>query len=171
MLISMFSLGIIICGVGVIRIYYTSVFIGSYDVLWHGATLYVIVAVETSTGIVCGSLPACKPLMSKIAPRIFDSTHSSTYKSTHKKASKVGGQPFPFESLSGGIVKEEGYSVEYDDASVRYHERAPVPTANVTISRPRNEDDATSAESQEWIMMQDRPAPGGVGSQGTKSNV
>ncbi|KAK3201208.1 hypothetical protein GRF29_185g88916 [Pseudopithomyces chartarum] len=50
-LIVMFSLGLVICGAGVLRLWYTPVFAGTYDVLWHGADFYVIVSVETSVGI------------------------------------------------------------------------------------------------------------------------
>ncbi|KAF2659582.1 hypothetical protein K491DRAFT_565244, partial [Lophiostoma macrostomum CBS 122681] len=79
-LICMFTLGVLICVAGICRIWYTAVFINSYDSLWNGATLYAIVAIETSIGIMCGCLPACRPLLVKIAPHIFTSTHSSTHK-------------------------------------------------------------------------------------------
>ncbi|KAF2472809.1 uncharacterized protein BDR25DRAFT_200116, partial [Lindgomyces ingoldianus] len=81
-LIAMFSLGIIICIAGVCRIWYTSVYLASYDTLWNGSTLYAIIAIETSIGIVCGCLPACKPLMSKMLPQIFATSHGSNHRSS-----------------------------------------------------------------------------------------
>ena len=68
----------------------------------HGVALYAIIAIENSIGIICGCLSACKPLEAKISPQIFTSTHSS----------KMDGQPFPFPSLGGVIVKEHGCSGE-----------------------------------------------------------
>ncbi|KAF2014143.1 hypothetical protein BU24DRAFT_462955 [Aaosphaeria arxii CBS 175.79] len=152
-LIIMFTLGVIICVAGVCRLWYTSIYIHSYDSSWHGSTLYVIVAIETSIGIICGCIPACKPLMSKIAPRIFNSTHSSTHRSTHKKGSKFAGQSFPFQSLNGGIVVKEGYSVEYDDARSQYQGRH----TTTQVTTMAKDADAISADSQEWIMLQDNP--------------
>lgn len=148
-LITMFTLGILICVAGICRLWYTSVYITEYDALWNGSTLYVIVAIETSTGIVCGCLPACKPLMTKIAPRIFKSTHSSARPSTHKKASKMDGQSFPFQTLSGGgIVKVMSVDVDYHDAE----SRAQSSIASVAIKRVSSDEDATSAASQEILF-------------------
>lgn len=166
----MFSLGVTICIAGICRIWYTSIFLNSYDALCkpvsfpplhshslslkllhtgHGATLYAIVSIETSIGIICGCLPACKPLMSRVLPRIFATTHSSTHKS-HKKATKVDGQSFPFQSLSGGIVKSEAYSVEYEDVRSGYQNSGV--TAGTKVGR---DVDAGSEGSEEWIMMQE----------------
>ncbi|ORY16832.1 hypothetical protein BCR34DRAFT_475752 [Clohesyomyces aquaticus] len=130
-LIAMFSLGVVICVAGICRVWYTSVYLHSYDAL------------------------SCKPLMAALIPHVFTSTHSSTHKSSRKKASNVAGQSFPFQSLNGGIVKEEGYCAEYGDAKDGYHSEHP--TTNVTVHRARQDADAVSADSQEWIMMQDNP--------------
>jgi hypothetical protein len=111
----------------------------------HGATLYSIVCIETSLGIICGCLPACKPLMSRILPRVFASTNAS-HPSRQKKASKMDGASFPFQSLSGGIVKSEGYTVEYDDGR-----------SEAGQAKSAADVDARSAGSEEWIIMQDNP--------------
>ncbi|KAF2713200.1 hypothetical protein K504DRAFT_517170 [Pleomassaria siparia CBS 279.74] len=150
-LIAMFSLGVIICIAGICRIWYTSIYIASYDIHYEGAVLYIILAIEAGTGIVCGCLPACKPLMTKMMPRTFVSSQEST----HKKSMKTGrfpGQAFPFQSLNGGITKEAGFSVQYDDA----HDAGGKNTSSVD-SQARMDEDNISQGSQDWIMMEDHP--------------
>ncbi|KAF1965814.1 hypothetical protein BU23DRAFT_397271, partial [Bimuria novae-zelandiae CBS 107.79] len=76
-LIATFSLGIVVCAAGISRMWYTSVFVKSYDTLWNGATLYVILSIENAVGIICGCLPACRPLL-RLLPRYFTSLHESS---------------------------------------------------------------------------------------------
>jgi hypothetical protein len=146
----MFCIGIIICAAGVCRLWFTSVYLRSYDALYNGAILYTIVAIETNLGIICGCLPSTKPIMSKLVPRLFASTHSSTHRS--KKTYKVDGQSFPFQSLSGGIVKSAQYSVEYDSNIPVAHggQRA---ATQVTVARGPHGGEIVSVDSQEWIMQ------------------
>ncbi|KAJ8118592.1 hypothetical protein OPT61_g464 [Boeremia exigua] len=74
----MFSLGVIVCVAGVTRLYYTHVYLHSYDVFWHGAENFIIMCVESGVGIVCGCLPGCKPMMNRLFPRYFASTNNSS---------------------------------------------------------------------------------------------
>lgn len=60
-----------VCIAGTARIYYTHLYLYSYDVLWWGATVFVVMSIETGIGILCGCLPGCKPLMSRMFPRVF----------------------------------------------------------------------------------------------------
>jgi hypothetical protein len=87
--------------------------------------------------------------MSKMLPRIFPSSNGSTHQSRPKKPSKMGSASFSFQSLSGGIVKSDNYTVEFEDAHVAAHNRA---KTGVDADA-----DAVSAGSEEWIMMQDNP--------------
>jgi hypothetical protein len=91
-----------------------------------------------------------------MAPHIFTSTHSSTNKTTQKK-SKLGGQSFPFQSLSGGIVVSEEYSVEYGRSRDQDTKGTTAPTTIGTVHASKSGADAASADSEEWIMMQDNP--------------
>ncbi|KAI8933452.1 hypothetical protein NX059_010066 [Plenodomus lindquistii] len=75
----MFSLGVVVCIAGSLRIYYTSVYLGSYDAFWHGATTFIVMSVESNFGVICGCLPGCKPLMNRLFPRIFASSSTSSY--------------------------------------------------------------------------------------------
>ncbi|KAH3977062.1 hypothetical protein HBH51_078270 [Parastagonospora nodorum] len=69
----MFSLGVIVCIAGVVRLYYTHLYLTSYDVFWHGASTFIIMSVESGVGVACGCLPGCKPLMNRMFPRVFAS--------------------------------------------------------------------------------------------------
>jgi hypothetical protein len=60
-----------VCVAGSARIYFTHLYLYSYDVLWWGATVFATMSVETCLGIVCGCLPGCKPLMSRMFPQVF----------------------------------------------------------------------------------------------------
>ncbi|KAF1929973.1 uncharacterized protein M421DRAFT_381924 [Didymella exigua CBS 183.55] len=74
----MFSLGVVVCGAGVARVYYTHMYLNSYDVFWQGAKTFIIMCVEGGIGIVCGCLPGCKPLMNKLFPRYFEATNNGS---------------------------------------------------------------------------------------------
>ncbi|PSN71300.1 hypothetical protein BS50DRAFT_584806 [Corynespora cassiicola Philippines] len=149
-LIIMFSLGVLICVAGVCRIWWTSIYMESYDTLWNGSTLYVIIAIETSFGICCGSLPACKPIMSKAFPRVFASTQHTSYPLSRKKPSKLDGQNFPFETITGGIIKEETYSVEYEAAQPQRN--LSLHTVTTHIRAASKDDGLESPSSEDGIM-------------------
>lgn len=67
-----------VCIGGSARIYYTHLYLYSYDILWWGATVFVVMSIETGIGIVCGCFPGCKPLMSRMFPRVFGTTSSGS---------------------------------------------------------------------------------------------
>ncbi|KAF2025151.1 hypothetical protein EK21DRAFT_77115 [Setomelanomma holmii] len=75
----MFSLGVIVCVAGSLRIYYTSLYLESYDVMWHGAECFIVMSVEGGVGVACGCLPGCKPLMNRLFPRFFAGTSQNSY--------------------------------------------------------------------------------------------
>ncbi|KAF2430786.1 hypothetical protein EJ08DRAFT_696998 [Tothia fuscella] len=76
-LIFVFSIGVIICIAGVFRIWYLTVYFDSYDIFYEGATVFILAGIETNVGIICGSLPGCKPLLASLFPRVFGSNYST----------------------------------------------------------------------------------------------
>lgn len=70
---------------------------------------------------------------------------------------KVSGQPFPFQNLNGGIVKEEAFSVQYTQAM----DDGGKGVVSRIECRTEVDGDAVSTESSECIMMQDNPRDGG----------
>lgn len=54
-----------VCVTGVIRIWYYTVYFKSKDVFWSAAVLYVVSDIECNIGIICGSLPEIRPLLSR----------------------------------------------------------------------------------------------------------
>ncbi|KAF2639432.1 hypothetical protein P280DRAFT_402478 [Massarina eburnea CBS 473.64] len=146
-LIAMFTLGFTVCIAGVCRIWYTSVYLSNWDILWHGAGLYIMVTIENSIGIICGCIPSCRPLLSRAFPEIFSSTtHTSDGKSAKTPTEKG------FTSLSGdarSAARSLGRGDEHADPMPS------MPSPVRTASR-RRDPDAISQGSEEWIMLQDR---------------
>ena len=149
-LIIMFSLGLIVCGASVLRLWYAPIFARSYDILWHGAEFYIIGGVETSIGIICGCLPACRPLMTMILPSLLESFRNwSTGTEKSKKGTQVDGQSFPFETLSDGIVQSKEFSVSYETQDAGDSEAAR--RGRAASKRSRADLDNISEGSEEWI--------------------
>ncbi|KAH3938600.1 hypothetical protein HBI56_177080 [Parastagonospora nodorum] len=162
-LITMFCLGVIICIAGLLRVWYVSIYLKSWDFLWHGTVLFVIVSIETSIGIICGCLPGCKPLFTRLFPSIFShSANSNSYSRSRNKTPQhppnksVDGQSFPFQ-----IVKEEGFEVRYgnnDDFDSRGNSSKMGTSSTTTGKLSKSiDDDGASDDSREWIMMQNNP--------------
>ncbi|KAH7406368.1 hypothetical protein DE146DRAFT_777507 [Phaeosphaeria sp. MPI-PUGE-AT-0046c] len=158
-LITMFCLGVIICIAGVCRVWYISIYIKSWDFLWHGTVLFVIISIELSIGIICGCLPGCKPLFGKLFPSIFARSTNATdsYALSDRKNQKkhqfppkksADGQSFPFH-----IVKEEGFEVSFGAES-----KMGSSSMSRGVERRKSEDeDELSLDSREWNMMQRGP--------------
>lgn len=62
-LITVFSLGCIVCIAGIVRIAYYPTFFASKDVFWEGAIITIAGSVEYDLAIICGSLPEIRPLV------------------------------------------------------------------------------------------------------------
>ncbi|KAF3915618.1 hypothetical protein ABW21_db0208306 [Orbilia brochopaga] len=68
-IVVLFSLGAVVCIAGWLRIWQLAdVLRRTYDNTWYGPTLYILTTVECDVAIVCGCLPALKPLMAKFLP-------------------------------------------------------------------------------------------------------
>ncbi|KAK6362246.1 hypothetical protein TWF730_005943 [Orbilia blumenaviensis] len=68
-LVMLFSLGGVVCIAGWLRVWQlTCVLNRTYDNTWYGPTMYILTAVECDVAILCGCLPALKPLMAKVIP-------------------------------------------------------------------------------------------------------
>ncbi|USP74052.1 hypothetical protein yc1106_01326 [Curvularia clavata] len=114
-LIMMFSLGVIVCIAGIVRLYFTHRYLVSFDAFWYGGSTFIIMSIESGVGVACGCLPGCKPLMNKMFPRIFaNSSHPSSYprRSAHFRARK-GVQEFS----SGARSEQMSYNQKEEDPS------------------------------------------------------
>ncbi|KAK8855978.1 integral membrane protein [Apiospora arundinis] len=67
--IGLFSLGFLACGVGVFRTYITYHMTVDYDLTYHAGSVFWSSAVELNTGIICASVPATKPFFTKHLPQ------------------------------------------------------------------------------------------------------
>ncbi|KAH7412024.1 hypothetical protein DE146DRAFT_263486 [Phaeosphaeria sp. MPI-PUGE-AT-0046c] len=170
-LTSMFSLGIIVCIAGCVRLYFTHLYLVSYDVFWYGASTFIIMSVESGVGVACGCLPGCKPLMNRLFPRIFASTSqsSSSYprrpsgaiaKKLEDSASTGKQGSFQMQSLRSG---DQGGMVISEKVQ---SPRAPPPPARQAALRPESklefgrgvrhygDMDGESDSSEDFIILQ-----------------
>ncbi|OJD12502.1 hypothetical protein AJ78_06912 [Emergomyces pasteurianus Ep9510] len=70
-LISMMSLGLIAVAASVVRCWYMYVTTDlTYDVTWHGYTIWVWNAVEVNLAVICASIPTLRPFARKYIPRL-----------------------------------------------------------------------------------------------------
>ncbi|KAM0348628.1 hypothetical protein ACHAPU_004063 [Fusarium lateritium] len=75
-LMVVFSLGLVVVFAASMRAYYTHYVIEeTYDVTWEGFHLWIWTAVEANLGVICGSIPALRPLFRNM----FRSKGSSYY--------------------------------------------------------------------------------------------
>ncbi|GME22433.1 hypothetical protein K490DRAFT_18159 [Neofusicoccum parvum] len=65
-LIGLFCIGCLICIAGIVRIWYFTVWFDADDKFWDGVWIFILPVSETNLGIVCGCLPACRPILVKL---------------------------------------------------------------------------------------------------------
>ncbi|KAF2727135.1 hypothetical protein EJ04DRAFT_479509 [Polyplosphaeria fusca] len=170
-LISMFCFGVIICIVGTVRAYYTWLYLNEYDAFWYGAKLLIICAVELSLGIACGCLPGCKPLLSKLFPRVFGTLsessapqryHASPKNDNFNRSDNTLGRPqsqsFQLHSLpsqeAGTIIREQKIVVQSHEAGALQMPRRVVTRVGLGSQRGRRNDvERGSGDSQEFIIL------------------
>ncbi|RTE74164.1 hypothetical protein BHE90_011398 [Fusarium euwallaceae] len=93
-LMVVFSLGLVVVFAASMRAYWTHyVTDETYDVTWEGFYLWIWTAVEANLGVICGSVPALRPLFRSI----FRSKSSSYY-------NKTGSHAYPPGTAQGGVV-------------------------------------------------------------------
>ncbi|KAF3940493.1 hypothetical protein ABW19_dt0206463 [Dactylella cylindrospora] len=74
-LIAMFSLGLIVCLAGGLRIANIRSVIVTLDASWYGYDLWIYTSTEAHVGIICASIPSLKPLLGLVFPR-FANTYA-----------------------------------------------------------------------------------------------
>ncbi|KAK8012264.1 hypothetical protein PG991_009639 [Apiospora marii] len=76
--VGLFSLGFLACGVGVFRTYITWHMTVDYDLTYHAGFVFWSSAVELNTGIICASVPATKPFFTRHLPQALGLTAPPT---------------------------------------------------------------------------------------------
>ncbi|KAJ1334243.1 hypothetical protein MN608_04250 [Microdochium nivale] len=106
-------MGLVVCVVGIMRIYYLSqVFVGG-DILWNGTPIWICSILEVNLGIICACLTGIKPVIVKLFPGVFSSSqrsqenrHSYVQYGQHTERMTAGGpESFAFEQLSSIKLK------------------------------------------------------------------
>ncbi|TLD38069.1 putative alpha-galactosidase B [Venturia nashicola] len=91
-LMVLFGFGGIIVVAGSFRAYWVyEVLFGTYDVTWEGFNLWVWTAVETNVGVICGCIPALKPLLFRTRSAGSTQHRSYTLGSVGKRNSHASG--------------------------------------------------------------------------------
>lgn len=81
-----------ICVVTCVRMWYFSImYKPPFDLSWACTRCYVLMAVETNLGVVCGCLTCCKPALQKTCPYIFGKHKSSKYSNSPRRYGGGGG--------------------------------------------------------------------------------
>jgi len=137
-LIFVFSIGVVVCIAGVCRIWYLTIYFDTYDIFYEGAIIFILAGIETNLGIICGSLPGCKPLLAQLFPRFFGSSSEYSDISRSRYAlpgARVSirlsrGEPayLPPSSNLSRQVSVESVPIKLD---MRYPEYAPLETIKV----------------------------------------
>ncbi|KAI1528787.1 hypothetical protein PtrSN002B_009401 [Pyrenophora tritici-repentis] len=120
-LICLFGIGLLVCVTGILRMYYLKVFFESYDMLWHGTAVWIVMVLELDIGIICGCLSGVKPVMSVLFPALFGSSqHSQVGEGTRITAYGRPNthQSFMFKALSE-VSSKQGDHVSIDEVEAQ----------------------------------------------------
>ncbi|PBP17475.1 PTH11-like integral membrane protein [Diplocarpon rosae] len=75
-LMFVFGLGGFVCLVSILRLHALHVMTTSSNLTWDSAPVVTWSIVEGATGIICASLPAMRPFVSRLFPRLLSSTYA-----------------------------------------------------------------------------------------------
>jgi len=75
-----FSMGIFVCGVGVVRIYYSINIGNAVDVSWNNANSFIWTSVQIFMGVICSCVPASAPLLRYFPKKGGSSWRNSKYR-------------------------------------------------------------------------------------------
>ncbi|CAO2650584.1 Nn.00g018760.m01.CDS01 [Neocucurbitaria sp. VM-36] len=115
-LIFLFSVGLVVCIAGILRMYFLEVYFRSYDALWNGAPIWSTMILEMDVGIICGCLSGVKPVMAVVFPNLFGSSYKTrsgptrlTYGQTGRSTRR---ESFAFHPLSDVSYKSRDQKIE-----------------------------------------------------------
>lgn len=91
-LVVLFSVGVVIVVAGSFRAYWVHyVLFETYDATWYGYEIWLWTAIETNVGVICGCIPALKPLLfpSRVRNQGSKYANGSTHSRRREKATPV----------------------------------------------------------------------------------
>ncbi|KAH7024927.1 uncharacterized protein B0I36DRAFT_250614 [Microdochium trichocladiopsis] len=126
-LVALFSVGLVVCVVGILRIYYLSQLMASADFLWNGVPIWVCSTLEVNLGIICACLTGVKPVMAILFPSIFGSSQKShgnsrSYTQYGQRTGRgtTNAESFAFEQLSSAQRDQYSKRSPGDDKSEEF---------------------------------------------------
>ncbi|KAF3920796.1 hypothetical protein ABW20_dc0106887 [Dactylellina cionopaga] len=102
-LVGVFALGFFVVMAGALRLYYVALTAYTYDKTWDGFNAWIWTAAECDVGIICASLPALKPLVTKVTKFKFSETPTNIYSHNLHSRSRTLGNKRGGMHASGGI--------------------------------------------------------------------
>jgi hypothetical protein len=140
----------------------------------EGAILYILAAIETNVGIICGSLPGCKPLLSRLFPRVFGSNYSNISQHRYVLPGARISLRFPDDRVylpperTQSIISMESVPVKLDTRTPLEHSDpfGPTVTTDVAVLTPITEawsptvsERAIARGATSWFNENERDTP------------
>lgn len=149
-LMVVFSLGLVVVFAASMRAYYTHyVTDETYDVTWEGFHLWIWTAVEANLGVICGSVPALRPLFRNM----FRSKSSSYYNNTQSHAYPPGSAPGVVTVISSSKKNSRVWANSFQRGTkgVRIHDEIDVEEGFNEPARHQSTDSGVSSlEMDTW---------------------
>ncbi|KAH7080465.1 hypothetical protein BKA63DRAFT_244406 [Paraphoma chrysanthemicola] len=119
-LIFLFSVGLLVCVAGVLRMYYLEVYFNSYDTLWNGSAVWICMVLELNLGVICGCLSGVKPVLATVFPGFFGTSYKTRSGATRptyglQTGKTTHGESFAFQPLSdvSNSKKPQSHKLEH----------------------------------------------------------
>ncbi|KAF2266972.1 integral membrane protein [Lojkania enalia] len=111
-LMILFGFGGVIVVAGSFRAYWVHyVLFRTYDVTWEGFQIWVWTAIETNMGVICGCVPALKPLLFPARAREQGSRGSKPYGSGHSRMKQKPQGPDDMELDTRALTSKDDPSI------------------------------------------------------------
>ncbi|KAF1840961.1 uncharacterized protein K460DRAFT_321640 [Cucurbitaria berberidis CBS 394.84] len=115
-LIFLFSIGLLVCIAGVLRMYFLEMYFESSDLSWTASLIWCAMILEMNMGIICGSLSGVKPVMAVMFPALFGSSYKTRSGGTRPTYGRTGrstrNESFAFKPLSDLSSKSRDRRIE-----------------------------------------------------------
>ncbi|EWC45467.1 hypothetical protein DRE_00866 [Drechslerella stenobrocha 248] len=147
-LVGVFGLGFFVCLAGILRLVYVIKTAYSYDRTWDGFSAWIWTAAESDVGIICASLPALKPLVTKVTNYRFSEAatgagrygYRSRSRTVKRPGNKKHGKRLPSRSATRNLGSrnplQTGENVwDGSDEAVCACERGPNGTVNIRLNK------------------------------------
>ncbi|KAL4931459.1 uncharacterized protein BDV17DRAFT_297185 [Aspergillus undulatus] len=112
---SMFSLGIFVTIVSIIRLESLIVFANTTNLTWDYVSVGYWSTIEIHVGVICACLPALRALFTRIMPRVFgDTTHGTKSRGSRSRSLGTTSRSTGVKQADDHFVPSDNNTTEYD---------------------------------------------------------